>query len=742
MFVRLSSILFLFFTICMNSVANEFIVASPDNRLQLKIQSGEQLSYQILLDNEAISDVCAIGMSVRGKSTIGENAEVISVERNSVNTTIPVVFGENDELEDHYNEMTLIMDDYNLICRAYDEGVAYCFETKYRGGIIVEKELVEFVFPQTPVIHLAYEEPPRTMSHWELPYSKLSSVNKIPVNDYAINPLMFKNEETGLGITVIESDLEDYPGMYILRPDNSGRLVGKFAEYPDQIEGNSMYDSQKVLTRRDYIANTKGTRKFPWRGFIITHDDKDLLNNELIYKLAKPQELDDISWLTAGKTAWEWLHDGELEGVDFPAGPDAPRSLELYKYYVDFAAENGLEYMTLDAGWNNSYIEELCQYAAEKNVKIFVWNFFGLAIGDPSQFKRFRDWGIAGIKVDFIARDDQIATGWLTTMARRCAEQQLAIIMHGSPKPTGLHRTYPNILNYEGVVGEEHNKWNNQCSPQYRTTFPFLRLLGGPADITPGSLRNKTKLGFRVKGTGAPNSLGTRTQQMAMYVICHHPLGFVSDAPTEYRKFPQVTEFISKIPVVWNETKPLKAEIGEYLVIARRTGMDWYVGGITNWTERKEMEIDFSFLEEGVSYRAQIMKDDVERNNDSGFRAGDATACIFETLNIDKNTVLKVDMAQGGGIVIHLVAETNGNSLEVNKCLPMEVGYDKDSRLIRVETGGDPLQVILTDVLGRVIDSRESTGSLIIQAANLPNGAYILTGVGRNTRKSIKISVY
>lgn len=717
----------------------DYTVTSPDERLQLKISSGAQLSYQIFLDDQAISGKCSIGMTIRGKTTIGVNAEVNAIARSSADSMITVLFGTNERIEDRFNSMTLDFGEYNLICRAYNEGVAYRFETKYRGGIIIENELAEFDFPETPTIHLAYEEPPHTMSHWELPYSKLNSVDEFRANDYAITPIMFKNESIGLGITVAESDLIEYPGLYILRHNTDKKLVGKFAGYPDQIEGASIYDSQKVLTRFDYIANTKGARQFPWRCFIITHDDKELLNNNLIYKLASPQALEDVSWIKPGKTAWDWLHDGELEGVDFPAGPGIPRTLEFYKYYVDFAVENGLEYMTLDAGWDNAYIQELCQYASGKGVKIFVWTYFNFIIKNESMLDDFVRWGISGIKVDFIARDDQVATGWLTTMAKACAKRQLMIIMHGSAKPTGLHRAYPNILNYEGVVGEEHNKWNNNCSPIYRTVYPFLRLLGGPADITPGSLRNKTKLGFTVDGSGAPNSLGTRTQQMAMYVVNNQTLGFVSDAPTEYRKFPEVTNFVCGIPSVWDETAPLKAKIGEYLITARRSSEIWYVGGITNWTERKGMEINFAFLPEQITYEAYIMKDIPAVNNDNGFRSGDATACQFQTINVNHQSVLAVDFALGGGVLMRLRPISTGNSdLIANK---FNVTYDNKNRVIHINTDIDKASVTLHDILGRKIKTFDIvSGDNVVSASDLNNGNYILSS--GNKSRNVKLVLY
>lgn len=652
MYVCLCMLFFLTGISTLNAKSS-YSVSSPDRKLTLRITTHGQLAYQLLVDQIPVSEVSSIGLKLHNRATIGLQPKVTSVKRKSVKGSISVLLGENDQIDEIYNEMSIHLSNYSLICRAYNEGVAYRIETRLEGEITIDNEIAEFNFKENLTAWMAFDETKKTMTQWELPYTKMNSTHEIPVGEYAINPCLFKNERTGLGITVIESDLEDYPGMYLLKSEAGSKLVGKWAHYPLKIKNDSKYDSQEVLERTDFIARTTGTRTFPWRGFIITRNDAELLNNDLIYKLAKPQALKDVDWIKGGKTSWEWLHDGELEGdLGFEYGPfsaNVKPSLPLYKYYVDFAHENGFEFITLDAGWDSSYIQELCHYAKERSIKVFVWTYFNFVIVDEPMLDRFKEWGIYGVKVDFISRDDQIAIGWLKTMAERCAERQMMILMHGCPKPTALHRTYPNIISYEAVLGEEQNKWSGICNPAYRTTFPYLRLLGGAADITPGSLRNKTLKDFTWKGTGAPWSLGTLAQQMALYVVCHQTLGFVSDAPTEYRKHPALLTFLQTVPTVWNETKPLAGEIGEYILTARRTGEEWYVGGITNWTERRGMKADLSFLKPNTKYKAFIIKDVPELNNDK-----DATQYSHETIEVDSRTVLNLHLAQGGGVVMRI----------------------------------------------------------------------------------------
>ena len=714
----------------------EYTVSSPNGSLELKISMRDTLSYQIFADGEALSEISPIAMIVERNGrriTLGENPAVEKCSRNSISQKIPMHLGENDQIDDTYNEMILDLGTlYSLHCRAYDEGVAYRIESKISGSITIRNEIAEFNFKDNPQVWIAYDEDKRTMSQWELPYKRELSVKSVKTGDYGINPCFFRNNKKNIGITVIESDLENYPGMYLLKKEAGNKLVGKWAEYPKKIKNDSKYDSQAVLERYDYLALTPGVRTYPWRGFIISRDDSELMNNDLIYKLAKPQVERDFSWISAGRTAFEWLHDGELEGdlgfIYGPFGDGRPHTLEFYKYYVDFAAEMGFEWMTCDAGWGEEYIKELCTYAKSKNIKIMVWSYFNFLLVDEPMLARFKEWGISGVKADFMSRDDQVASGWIPTMAERCAKYQLMLLLHGCPKPVAWHRTYPNIISYEAVTGEESNKWNDNCNPLYHTVIPFLRMLGGAMDMTPGSLRNKTRKGWTWKGTGAPWSLGTRAHQMAQYVVYHQTLGFVSDAPTEYRKFPEIMEFLKHVPTIWNETKPLQGKIGEFAVMARRSDKEWYVGGLSNWTERT-LDVDFSFLTPGIPYKAYIIEDVPEKNNDTSSTTGDATACKCHTIDVTSQTRMSFKLAEGGGFVMRIYPDPNYTSVK-NTALreKVQIWYEQNNESIYVQLPEHELtaDIHLYDITGRPFypDYTKKDNPLCISIAQLSRGYY------------------
>ena len=714
----------------------EYTVSSPNGSLELKISMRDTLSYQIFADGEALSEISPIAMVVERNGrriTLGENPAVEKCSRNSISQKIPMHLGENDQIDDTYNEMILDLGSlYSLHCRAYDEGVAYRIESKISGSITIRNEIAEFNFKDNPQVWIAYDEDKRTMSQWELPYKRELSVKSVKTGDYGINPCFFRNNKKNIGITVIESDLENYPGMYLLKKEAVTKLVGKWAEYPKKIKNDSKYDSQAVLERYDYIALTPGIRTYPWRGFIISRDDSELMNNDLVYKLAKPQAERDFSWISAGRTAFEWLHDGELEGdlgfIYGPFGDGRPHTLEFYKYYVDFAAEMGFEWMTCDAGWGEEYIKELCAYAKSKSIKIMVWSYFNFLLVDEPMLARFKEWGISGVKADFMSRDDQVASGWIPTMAERCAKYQLMLLLHGCPKPVAWHRTYPNIISYEAVTGEESNKWNDNCNPLYHTVIPFLRMLGGAMDMTPGSLRNKTRKGWTWKGTGAPWSLGTRAHQMAQYVVYHQTLGFVSDAPTEYRKFPEIMEFLKHVPTIWNETKPLQGKIGEFAVMARRSDKEWYVGGLSNWTART-LDVDFSFLTPGMPYKAYIIEDVPEKNNDTSSTTGDATACKCHTIDVTSQTRMSFKLAEGGGFVMRIYPDPNYTSVK-NTALreKVQIWYEQNNESIYVQLPERELtaDIHLYDIAGRPFypDYTKKDNPLCISIAQLSRGYY------------------
>ena len=699
--------------LCMANNNDTYQVTSPDATVALTVTPGDSLYVSVAVDDVTYAST-TVGLDTRSEGIIGNGATVQAVERRHVEGEIKVIEGEQPSIYENFNEMTLDMGNFSLICRAYNEGVAWRMVTRIdKENVIINNELVDFTFTGTPAVW--FSEAPAAMNQWELSYVRYNSVADIPAGKFSVNPMMIKYEDTGLGLTIIESDIDDFPGMFLESKAN-GHLVGKYAHYPKTTNNGSIYDDQRVLTRYEYIARTTGTREYPWRGIIVSRNDAELLNNDLVYMLADEQKLTDTSWIKGGKTGFDWLVDGVLEGVDIPNGPDKPRSLELFKYWVDFCAEQGYEYMCCDAGWDETYIAALCQYAAERNVKIFVWDFYNMMLQDESRLDRFKKHGISGIKIDFIARDDQVAINWLATMAEMTAKRQLLLLMHGCPKPTGLHRTYPNIISYEAVHGLENNKWDRTCNPTYMVEWPFLRMLGGPADATPGMLSNCTYRRFSIKPTGRPDCTGTRANGMAMYIVFHQTLGFVSDSPTEYDKVPDIMEWLRPVPTVWDETLPLAGEMSEYIIMARRKGDYWYVGAMNKMDNQhsqysRDIEIDFSFLTPGVTYEAHIIKD-VENSN------RDATLYEIVRAELTAESVEQYWLANGGGIAMRIYPKGSDNvdNVQGDKTT-VSVKYDKATEQLTVDSKSPIEALYIVDTMGRM---QPTTATLPAQHIVLP----------------------
>ncbi len=641
--------------------AKTYEVVSPDKHLKMKVNVGKNVTYEVLYDNEMLIFPSAISMTFDNGIVAGVNGSVKNTEKKSVNQTIPVLFGKNETLQDEYNELKInFKDKYSLILRAYNEGVAYRFKTGFTEDVIVNSEQADFVFAGNPAVY--FPETDEGMRNFERLYLHFQSIQDIDLNKeygnkirYSTIPLLAAYPESyshiPYKVIITESDLFDYPGMYLYRPENStNTLTGFWPAYPKTVEKpDDIYTNHLALTRHDYLAKTTGSRLYPWRVMIVSIEDKSLLNNQLVYKLARPLCILDTKWIKSGKTVWEWWHKAMLEGLDFPVGMKN-LTLELYKYYVDFAAENDIEYVTLDAGWKEKYLKELCSYAKSKGVGIFVWTWANMPVMNPNGWvERMKESGVVGLKVDFFERDDQEAMQWRELVAKRCADNQLLLIYHGCPKPTGLERAYPNIVNYEAVRGAECNYWDRGSDPDYHLQFPFIRMVNGPLDYTPGSMRNKTKEQFVPVDLPdvIPSSMGTRAHELAMYILFDQPVGYLCDSPTEYRKFPDILDYLSKVPTVWKKTIPVDARLGEYAIVAKQTNDDeWYIAGMTNWNERN-VEVDCSFLPKS-QYKALIYKDDPVNSNT------DATKYICEEIVVSNLSKLNVKLAKGGGFAIRI----------------------------------------------------------------------------------------
>ncbi len=642
--------------------AKDYLLVSPDGQLKMNVSVGKTVTYTLKHNTTTLLESSTLSMTFDNGITAGENGVVKNVEKKNVKNTIQVLFGKNASISDDYSELKLnFADNYSLIFRAYNEGVAYRFQTTFKNDVIVNAEQADIVFAGNPVVY--FPEADEGMRNFERLYEKFSSIADIDLNKnygnkirYSTLPLMVSYQGTvPYKVAVTESDLSDYPGMYLFHPENnSNTLSGFWPEYPETVEKpNDIYTNHLPITRYDYLAKTTGKRLYPWRVLIVSSADKDLLNNQLVYKLAQPLKLADVSWIKPGKTVWEWWHKAMLENVDIPIGMNN-LGLDLYKYYVDFAAENKFEYLTLDAGWKESYIGELCAYAKSKGVGIFVWTWANMPVVNPKNWmERMSAAGVAGLKVDFFERDDQEAMQWRELVAERCAENKLLLVYHGCPKPTGLERAYPNIVNYEAVRGAECNYWDRGSDPDYHLEFPFIRMMNGPLDYTPGSMRNKIKDEFFPvdKPNVIPSTMGTRAHELAMYILFDHPVAYLCDSPTEYRKYPDILNYLSNVQTVWDKTFPLHAELGKYAVVAKQKGSEWYVGGMTNW-EGRDIELDFSFLPSGIKYTAEIFTD----GKDADYFA---THYVFETTELDSSTKMKIKMAKGGGFAMRIYKRTN-----------------------------------------------------------------------------------
>ena len=630
----------------LSAKVKELSLVSPNEQLKisLRIDKKTGTQYQISCGQTLLLDDSSLALHLDDGRIIGKS-DVKNSENRKVNSEINVVFGKNKTLTENYNEMIIhYKNGYDLIIRAYNEGIAYRFVTHLEGEMVIVNEEAIFNFAGRPKVY--YPQSP-DLRNFEKTYVIYNSIEEIKPYRFAVGPVLFEYPDSPHKIIITEADTYDYPGLYI-EPNDKNSMRGMWANLPRVVDDpENIFSNHLPIIRYNYIARTEGARTFPWRVFVISSDDKSLLNNHLVYLLAEPNRLEDVSWIHPGKTAWEWWHKAMLEDVDIPFGK-RNLGLELYKFYVDFAARNQLEYLTLDAGWKETYIQELCEYAAEKNVRIFVWTWASKVLEDSTWLSRMKEAGVYGVKIDFFERNDQIAMRWGHHLAQQLADLKMVALYHGCPVPTGLDRTYPNILNFEAVRGAECNFWDRGSDPAYHVQFPFIRMLAGPIDYTPGSMRNKTKEEFQPidRPNIIPSSMGTRAHELAMYVVFDHWLAYLCDAPTEYEKYPDIVRYLSDIPTVWDKTLPLEAQLGEYILVAKQKGKDWYVGGMTNWTARS-LTVDFSFLPANKQFTATIYRDDENSSHEP-------TQYICETKKIDSKSRLTIDLASGGGFVIHL----------------------------------------------------------------------------------------
>lgn len=623
----------------------QYLLSSPDKRITTTISVGDTLAYSVKYDGKAVLEPSKLTLSFDGAKTFGVKPKVASVKQTSVNENINAVVAQKySKIVDTYNQLLVTFKGgYSVIFRAYNDGVAYRWQTALKGEQVVKNELVEFTFPENS--KLWFPEEKSMYSHQEREY-KYINLSEVGDKRFGSTGMLVDLGKTKAYIS--ESDLEEYPGMF-LRGSNSkpSSLIGKFAGYP--LETAVKSDRDEVVTKyADYLAKTSGTRTFPWRLMVIVDNDAKLVESMMVYKLASASRIQDASWIKPGKVAWDWWNDLNVYGVDFKSGVNT----ETYKYYIDFASKYGLKYIILDEGWcdledvlkvqKDVDIEELVRYGKSKNVDLILWVTWK-ALNDKldAALAQFEKWGIKGIKVDFMQRDDQKMVEFYYNVAKKAAEHKLLVDYHGAYKPTGLQRTYPNVISFEGVYGLEQNKWIDTETVDHNVTLPFIRMVAGPMDFTPGAMLNVTKDEFKANFS-RPMAYGTRCHQLGMYVIFESPLQMLADSPSNYYHEPVAMDFLSKVPAVWDDTKGIDGKVGDYIVMARRSGSQWYVGGMNDWTARTAT-ITLDFIPEG-EHTLTLWQDGP--NADKA-----AIDCITKKVKVVKGQTITIPMAQGGGFV-------------------------------------------------------------------------------------------
>jgi len=585
----------------MTGAQSSYNLRSPDSRIEVRIRTAGQLRYDVLLRGVVLLENSTLSLDVEHKK-LGVEPKIMGAQQRSYDQVVePVVRQKFAKIRDHYNELTLTMDGgYAVVFRAYNEGVAYRFETSFPDQKVkIYTEQADFNFPGNFVVYYPQED--SFYSHNERRYLP-QRLNEIAPTFIATLPAVVDVGQ-GAKVAIAESDLSDYPGLWLTGGAPQFALHATFPPYPLKEQQTSDRD-YKVVEAADYIAVTSGKRMFPWRVVGIADHDGALITNQLVYLLESSSKLQDTSWIRPGKVAWDWWNDWNISGVDFHAGINT----KTYEYYVDFASKYGIPYIILDDGWYKlgNLLEvtpdldmaKLVAYAKQKNVGLILWASWK-TLDDQlvPALDQFEKWGIGGIKVDFMQRSDQLMVNYFEKVCREAGKRRMLVDFHGDQKPAVMTRTWPNLINTEGVRGMEWSKWSWESEPAHNVSLPFTRMFLGPMDFTPGAMRNATRKTF-APIFSQPMAMGTRCQQLAMYVIYEAPLQMLSDSPSNYLREPEAMEFLSAVPTVWDETRILDARISQYVLLTRRNGADWYVGAMTDWTPR-DLDLDFSFLPEG-----------------------------------------------------------------------------------------------------------------------------------------------
>ncbi|GIU26064.1 glycoside hydrolase family 97 protein [Shewanella sp. MBTL60-007] len=582
-----------------------YTLTSPSGELRLTVSDPEEkgVRYSLTVLGKSVLKESVADIVLQGMRLHLSEAKVIDAKRLTVNRELaPHVQQKSKRVQEHYNQLTLRFDNQlALTFRLFDQGMAYRFTTEQDGGLVVNSETVSLNFDGDH--RLLFPEETSFISHNERLYLP-KRLSEIGAEQFASLPLLVNVDDIKLVIT--ETGLRDYPGLWLEGNDKQG-LNARFPAVVLKSELKQDSDrNEHIIQRADYIASreaistSSASALFPWRVFAIAQNDAELLTNELSYLLADELAI-DASWVKPGQVAWDWWNANNVFGVDFNAGINT----QTYKYYIDFAAKYGIEYIVLDEGWHHLDsvlnvvdeidVEEIIAYGKSKKVNVILWVIWKTLDNELEvALDRFEQWGAAGIKVDFMQRDDQAMVNYYWKIAKLAAQRKLLVDFHGSYKPAGLRRAYPNVITREGVRGLEHNKWADYITAEHNLTLPFIRQLAGPMDYTPGAMVNAQPENFDIN-FNRPMSKTTRAHQLAMYVVFESPLQMLADTPSHYLREHESTEFITSVPTVWDETQVLSAKISDHIIIARRSGKQWFIGVMGN-SKAREFTLDLSFL--------------------------------------------------------------------------------------------------------------------------------------------------
>jgi alpha-glucosidase len=625
-------------------LAKTYTLKSPDQNIRISIAVEKDIRYSVFFKGQPVVQESPIALILDNGLSLGHDPKVSDFRTQKIDDKIvPVIKEKRALILDKCNEMEITFkDQFGLFFRAYNDGVAYRFYTLFNDSITVRSEQATFSFAEEDSIYFPFENSMHTS--FEKLYDHVA-VSDITSDQMGFLPV-FIETANGAKIVLTETDLNDYPGMFIHGAEGKKAVLeGKYALYP--IKEKQVGDRQlRVIETADYIARTVGKRSFPWRILLITDTDAKIVESDIVYRLSPPLQIKETAWIKPGKVAWDWWNASNLYNVNFQAALNT----ETYKYYIDFAHQYNLEYIILDEGWSvpadltainpDIDLQELIRYGNSKNVGIILWVVWLTLDRQLEQaLDQFALWGIKGVKIDFMDRDDQKMVNFYHKIARETAKRKLLVDFHGAYKPSGLRRAYPNVITREGVRGMEYCKWATDESPEYTVTIPFIRMVAGPMDYTPGAMRNVQARNFAAIFE-RPMSQGTRCHQLAMFVVYESPLQMLADSPSNYLKETDMMKFLEKVPTVWDQTVVPQAKIADYIVVARQSGEAWYAGAMSDWTGQ-QLNLDLSFLGAG-EFKADIYSDGINADR----FAEDYT---FTQKIVSNKDALEIKMAPGGG---------------------------------------------------------------------------------------------